>query len=101
MSDDDLTRRFAAALRKELGMAGDAGAPGATTVHVAAPSVSVSPVIKATLPMPTEPVEVFDVGRLRGAFRFSLNVTERDHNGLIKRATIDPTEFVPVGENTP
>lgn len=89
----DLQTRFAQALRRELGIA-DAQ-PGASVVHIAAPSVSVMPVIKATLPALDGPLEVLDIGRVNGAFGFRMTV-KRDA-GLITEVQATPTEFVPLG----
>jgi len=66
---------------------------GATTVHVAAPTVSVTPTVM--LPTLDAPLEVIDVGRVNGAFAFRM-IVRRDA-GLITEVQATPTEFVPLG----
>jgi hypothetical protein len=96
MSDPTLQDRFAAALRRELGMA-DGAQPGAAVVHVAPAQVTVSPRVVAELPALTEPVLVEDVRRFGGAFTYELR-PERDASGALTRARMVPIEFVPFGD---
>ena len=93
MSDDDLQQRFADALRRALEGA-QAGVP-AVHVDVQPAAVSISPVIRATLPMPEGPIEVLDVGRQNGAYEFRMRVT-RNAEGLITDATVSPEKFIPL-----
>jgi uncharacterized protein YbbK (DUF523 family) len=90
----DLQTRFEAALRRELGMAGDAP-PGAAVVNVQPAAVNISPEIRATLPMPSEPVEVVDIGRQNGAYEFRMRVT-RNAQGQITDAVVSPEKFIPL-----
>lgn len=92
----DLQARFADALRRALGTA-DAAQPGATTVHVAAPAVSVSPRIEATLPALPQPLEVLDVARNANAFEYEMRVS-RNADGLIVAARMVPVARIEFGE---
>jgi hypothetical protein len=82
MTPAELEQKFAAALRRELGMDG--------------PSAPATPAVSVTLAPPTEPVEVLDVGRANGAYQYRMRVT-RDANGLITDAVMSPERFVPLG----
>jgi hypothetical protein len=93
MSDTTLEARFAAALRRELGMVGDA-APGATSVHVAAPAVHLAPRIVAELPALTEPLQVEDI--TAGAFGLRVRVTKRTESGGIDEFLIEPQTYHPL-----
>ena len=97
MSPDDLEQRFALALRRAL----DGAQPGAPVVHVAAPNVTLAPTftptIKATLPMPSEPVAVVDVERWAGAWRYRMAV-KRTAGGFIESVDLLPVKFLSAEE---
>lgn len=89
MADDDLPLRFAAELRRQLGMAGDAGLPGAPVVNV-----HVTPRVVAELPVLPQPLLVHDTGREPGAYVYKMTIKRQD--GLIVDATLTPQSFIPL-----
>jgi hypothetical protein len=93
MTADDLQARFAAELRRQLGMAGGSAQPGTSVVNVAAPAVNVAPRIVAEMPSLPQPLEVADVDRFAGSWRYRLEV-KRDGNGYIQTADMVPTRCV-------
>jgi hypothetical protein len=92
-ADADLQARFREALARALGMSGDAGVPGATTVHVAAPDVHITPEIRAVLPALPQPLEVVDVQRFAGNFEWQVTPV-RGPDGLMTSAKLTPIAFV-------
>jgi hypothetical protein len=94
---DDLQSRFAEALRRELGMADGAAAPGAPMVNVQPAQVSVSPRVVAEMPALPQPLEVLDVQRFSGAFEWQLSVT-RGPDGLLTAARMTPVALVHFGD---
>jgi len=84
MPADDLQARFAAELRRQIGMDGTS-----TT------SASATPALSVTLAPPAGPLEVLDIGRQNGAYSFKMTV-KRDGAGLITDVQATPTEFVPL-----
>jgi hypothetical protein len=95
MSPDELQCKFAAALRRELGMT-DAQ-PGTSVVNVAAPAVNVAPRIVAEMPALPQPLEVADVDRWIGAWRYRMNV-KRNNSGSIESVDLQPTRFMTAQE---
>lgn len=94
---DSLQARFERALRKELGLGGyQAGTPS-VHVDVQPAAVTVTPVIRASLPMPDTPIEVFDVSRANGAYSFRMAVKRDAATGLIADVSIVPERFFPLG----
>jgi hypothetical protein len=89
----DLQTRFAEALRREL----DGGAPGAPVVNVQPATVTVTPRVVAELPALPQPLEVADVDRFAGAWRYRMEVT-RNSSGLIQTVEMQPTRFVSAEE---
>ena len=94
---DDLQSRFAEALRRELGMADGAAAPGAPMVNVQPAQVSVSPRVVAEMPALPQPLEVLDVARNANAFEYEMRVS-RNADGLIVAARMVPVARIEFGE---
>lgn len=98
MTPAELEQKFADALRRELGMAGDAQ-PGAPAVHVDVQpaAVSIAPRIVAEMPALPQPLEVADVDRWAGAWRYRMNV-KRNNSGSIESVDLQPTRFMTAQE---
>jgi hypothetical protein len=94
MTPAELEQKFAEALRRALGTT-EAGAPVVHVAAAAAPVVNISPVVEAMLPMPSEPVEVIDIGRQNGAYEFRMRVS-RNAQGQITDAVVSPEKFIPL-----